>query len=143
MSNPSHVPVDVNELEQLGFDRTEPRSGWVAISAVVMVVTLLLIIGAVTFYYDWIAEKEVYEQQLKPVAQDLIDLRNRDDWNLHHYGYIDKSAGVVRLPIDRAMDLVIEENAAGKPKYPTTPYAVKKPEDVNAAAPADANAPKK
>ena len=40
--------------------------------------------------------------------QDLNDLRAREDQLLTSYSWVDKNAGVVRIPIDRAMQLVVE-----------------------------------
>lgn len=34
--------------------------------------------------------------------------------HLHTYGWVDRNAGVVRIPVDRAMDLLLDE--AAKPK---------------------------
>lgn len=40
--------------------------------------------------------------------QDLLALRNREDQQLSQYAWIDKSKGIVRIPIDRAMDLLVQ-----------------------------------
>ena len=40
--------------------------------------------------------------------QDLADLRRREDAILSTYGWVDKNAGVVRIPIDEAMKLTLE-----------------------------------
>jgi hypothetical protein len=40
--------------------------------------------------------------------QDLIDLRRREDVILNTYGWIDKSGGVVRIPIGEAMKLTVQ-----------------------------------
>lgn len=40
--------------------------------------------------------------------QDLDDLRAREESTLRTYGWIDKNAGVVRIPIDRAMELTVQ-----------------------------------
>jgi hypothetical protein len=40
--------------------------------------------------------------------QDLSDLRAREDQLLSSYGWVDKNAGVVRIPIDQAMKLTLE-----------------------------------
>jgi hypothetical protein len=45
--------------------------------------------------------------QVSPAA-DLASFRATEDAELTRYGWIDKSAGVVRIPIDRAMELVLE-----------------------------------
>jgi hypothetical protein len=40
--------------------------------------------------------------------QDLADLRAREDEQLTSYGWVDKNAGVVRIPIEEAMKLTLE-----------------------------------
>jgi hypothetical protein len=40
--------------------------------------------------------------------QDLAVLHEREERILTHYGWIDPQAGIVRLPIDRAMNLLVE-----------------------------------
>jgi hypothetical protein len=45
--------------------------------------------------------------QVDPAA-DLIELRAREDARLHTYGWVDKKAGVIHIPIERAMDLVLQ-----------------------------------
>jgi hypothetical protein len=40
--------------------------------------------------------------------QDLADLHQREDLLLNYYSWIDRSRGTVRIPIDRAMELVAQ-----------------------------------
>jgi hypothetical protein len=40
---------------------------------------------------------------------DLRELRAREEAKLHGYGWVDRNAGVVHIPIERAMDLVLEK----------------------------------
>ena len=40
--------------------------------------------------------------------QDLADLRANEDELLRTYGWVDKNAGVIRIPIDAAMKLTLE-----------------------------------
>jgi hypothetical protein len=56
---------------------------------------------------------DVLRQSSEPVlqaapAQELEALRKAEDRVLNQYRWIDKSQGVVRIPIERAMDLVAE-----------------------------------
>ena len=60
----------------------------------------------------------MYEKVLAPPSEELKALHNRDDWSLTHYSYADKKNGVVRIPLDRAMELFVKEAAAGKLFYP-------------------------
>jgi hypothetical protein len=55
------------------------------------------------------------EQRLPPEPrlqtnprQDMLDLRAAEDQTLTTYGWVDKNAGVVRIPIEQAMKLTIE-----------------------------------
>jgi hypothetical protein len=45
--------------------------------------------------------------EVKPGAS-LIELRAAEDADLNSYGWIDRNAGTVRIPIDRAMQLILE-----------------------------------
>jgi len=56
----------------------------------------------------------------------LRQLRAREEETLHHYAWIDKSAGTVRVPIDRALEMVASnpkllapQGAAAPPATPT------------------------
>jgi hypothetical protein len=40
--------------------------------------------------------------------QDLSDLRSQEDQILASYGWVDKNAGTVRIPIEQAMKLALE-----------------------------------
>ena len=46
--------------------------------------------------------------QLEP-RMELEHLRQREDDILNSYGWVDPSAGIVRIPIDRAMTLLLEK----------------------------------
>jgi len=53
--------------------------------------------------------------QLNPHA-DLVAMQARDATALNSYGWVDRRAGVVSIPIDRAMDLLLQR---GLPVRPT------------------------
>jgi hypothetical protein len=68
------------------------------------------------------------EQRLPPEPrlqtdprEDLRVLRQSEDQILQSYGWIDKNAGVVRIPIDEAMKLTVERG------LPSRPEGAKKP----------------
>jgi len=77
---------------------------------VALVVVELLMLG---FYRLFLSERP------KPIPQraegktniyvQLRDLRSDEDRALSSYGWVDRKAGVVRIPIDRAIDLVAEK----------------------------------
>ncbi len=45
----------------------------------------------------------------------LQQLRSQEDKALHTYGWVDEKAGIVRMPIDRAMDILAERGLPHRP----------------------------
>jgi hypothetical protein len=138
----SNTPKNLTqeEIAELGFDRTEVQTVPVLVVTVVIVGFIVAVCIGCAIYYNSFREAEVERLQLEPVSKDYVDLQAREEKQLNTYGTIDKNAGTVRLPIDKAMSLVVEESApGGKWRFPINPYAVKKPEDAaGASAPAAA-----
>jgi hypothetical protein len=58
--------------------------------------------------------------QVNGVA-DLQDFRAKEEGVLHSYGWIDRKAGSVRIPIGRAMDLLLQRGLPTTPQKAGTP----------------------
>jgi hypothetical protein len=95
-------------------------------------------------------ERPTYEE--KRMAERLEKLKahqTRDEELLTTYGWVNEDGGVARLPIDRAMELTIEDlskkevRAAGPVNPPSPPAASAAPEAAagQAASPAKPQAP--
>ena len=102
-----------------GFDRSEPNVRAIALFGVGTLVLLVVLVLGLQFYFDRTLEQEVYTQVLAPQSQLLTTLHAREDEELHTYRYIDRDRGAVRLPIERAMQLLAREYEEGKLPYPT------------------------
>ncbi len=50
------------------------------------------------------------------LEQALRALRRAEDQRLHTYGWVDREAGVVRIPIERAMGLIAERGLPARPE---------------------------
>lgn len=57
---------------------------------------------------------------------EINDFRVQEEKMLHSYGWVDQQAGVVRIPIDRAMALVAQRGLPTQPQAGATPTS-----DVN------------
>ena len=122
----AHAPA-----HNAGFDEAEPQALWLLVIGIGTIVTLLAVGLAVEWYFDRVNDEITYEKQLAPISEDLTGLRADEDLRLHTYGYMNKEKTEVRIPIERAMELVISERAAGiLPKAPPAPV-------VPAAKPAE------
>ena len=114
----------MSEQAGQGFDRSEPNVRFIAIFGAGTLVLLVVAVVALQYYYDRVLEEQVFVKVQEPVAQNLVDLRAREDEELHSYRYLDREKGAVRLPIERAMELLASESAQGKLKYPQRPSTV-------------------
>ena len=118
-----------------GFDDTEPDSKSIFGFVVGSVILLVAVILSLQFYFDKLWGSMVYESVTSVPSGDLATQHNLEDWRLSHYEFTDKSKTAVRLPLDQAKALFLQEMKAGKQFYPgkgTEP----KPETPAAAAPA-------
>jgi hypothetical protein len=106
------------------FDTTEPKARVIAIFGISTIVILIVLILGVQAYVDRLEQQEIFVKQLEPVAPDLLALHAREDLDLNSYQYIDRAKGEVRLPIDRAMNLLANEYAEHKVFYPQKPVPV-------------------
>jgi hypothetical protein len=59
--------------------------------------------------------------QIDDGNQDLADLHAREDLLLDHYSWVDHSGGKVRIPINRAMELIAQRGLPVAPAFTTSP----------------------
>ncbi len=123
-----------------GFDRAEPDARSIWLFTVLSIVSLILVLVAVQQYFVKIWDEAVTEKVLIAPDSQLQMVRGRDAWDLTHYMYLDKKTGQIRIPVDRAQDLFLQEVADGKAFYPGKPTVPKK-EEPAAGAPAAPGAP--
>jgi hypothetical protein len=109
-----HTDIDVNVGYKFGL--------WLAVS---MIISIAIVTG--TFYFFEGKEKSANTLAQKyPLAvgqlkepptphlqsqpfKDIYNLRQGETEKLTSYGWVDKDGGVARLPIDRAMEVMLEK----------------------------------
>jgi hypothetical protein len=136
MSDHSDHSVITHHDPGEGFDHGEPNVKSIWAFTVVSIVVLVLVIVALQQYFVKIWSDAVTEKVLTAPNEQLQMVRGRDDWDLTHFMYLDKKSGQVRIPVDRATDLFLQEVNAGKPFYPGKPTVPKKEEPLAAPTPA-------
>jgi hypothetical protein len=137
--------VDTESIRQ-SVESRAPLSAWLG------VVILFALFGVIVFAVIGPAPRgDSYEQmRAQKRTEKLKTLREGDAKQLTTYSWIDKTKGVVGLPIDRAMTLTITELAAKKPAvaYPIATPAPEAsavpaaPSPAPAASPAPSGTPK-
>jgi hypothetical protein len=95
-----------------GYEKQDISVKKVAIWTAILIFLLSLSFVALD---DWFikTKEEMYEEMvLKPVNQELIDLRAKEDSLLSSYGKFDTLGGVYRIPIDSAMIQMAAESGS-------------------------------
>ena len=119
------LPVPELTQAETGYDRQDPKIPLILGLTVATVVGLVAVILGVQAYFDRVRDEQVYQEELKPVPEDLRTLRSSEDAALTTYKVLDAKAGVVRIPVSRAMELIAKEAAEGKLQYAQKEYPVK------------------
>jgi len=101
-----------------GHEESEANVRLVVVSlaglAVVALVVFVLVVGIFRYFYDTDKTGEAQRQPVIPpeprieVApyEQLQQMRAREEHIQNTYAWVDKSAGTVRVPIDRAIDML-------------------------------------
>ncbi len=87
-------------------------SGTVVVGVIGAILLFVAIVGLQALFYN--AEQDVADQVNRPDPRQLSTLRAQQLEAINSYGWVDQQQGVVTIPIDRAMDVVVQE-LAGSP----------------------------
>lgn len=94
---------------ETGYDRHDPNAPFIVLLGVGTIVFLIAAVFGVQYYYDRVYDQQVYIKVMEPESEALQELRARENEQLHSYQYIDREKGTVRIPVERAMELLVEE----------------------------------
>lgn len=118
---------------ETGHELTDLRPGYIALFGIGLAVTLAIVL-ALTFllmHYKT-AQHEKRETPLPRLGREreatpqprlqidahkeLREMRAGEDTVLHSYGWVDREAGIVRIPVDRAMEVLASKGLPARPQ---------------------------
>ncbi len=120
------TPIDAAQPNSRGYETSDANAGAVAkFGLALAVICGLALILMLVMLNSFRAEKKSNEPALSPMAaqrealppeprlqiqpnEDWLKYKTHEDSLLHSYGWVSREAGVVRLPIDRALELVAQ-----------------------------------
>jgi len=112
--------------EQTRFEPSDINGRGTFITGVLVLVGMWIGVSLLYFYFAFLVHHSArvsppplpiaahgnpmppYPRLQSAPAQDLKSLRAGEDWELNHYHWIDKSKGIVAVPIQRAMQVLAE-----------------------------------
>ncbi len=122
--------------EDIHFERTDIFARGVLITGISVLGGLWVIFGVVYLCFLLLAHHraevsppplpiEAHGNPMPPEPrlqesprQDLKAMRKSEDWQLTHYSWVDKSKGIVAIPIERAIDILAQQGIPPQPKPP-------------------------
>jgi hypothetical protein len=127
MQNPDTKPQGHQDAPLAGYEKRDANAKWIfGIVAFLLLGGLVMhfAVGVLTSHLAKTAApadrwntahgpSAVSEQtpgprlQISP-AEDLKDFRVREDSNLNTYGWVNRTSGIVHVPIDRAMEMALQ-----------------------------------
>jgi hypothetical protein len=136
------------ESTDAGHETTDINARGVAWSAVVLVIILVVIFFALCGLYGVFTTHQPAsviatrtnasspEPRLQvDEVKDLGRLHEHEDSILNSYGWVDQKAGIVRIPIERAMDIVAQRGLPAPPPGPGKTRLEMRQEKANAEKP--------
>lgn len=108
--------------EFFDYEHQEPKNPLIAF---LLIISCIFVV-AVCAFLSWmfiVARDNEYNRKINQATYtDLQNLRKAEDTKLGGYQYLDQDKGVVRIPVERAMQLMAEEAKSVAPKVeaPTT-----------------------
>jgi hypothetical protein len=115
--------------EFFDYEHQEPKNPLITF----LLISSCIFVVAVCAFLSWmfiVARDNEHNRKIEQATYtDLQNFRKAEDAKLTSYQYIDKDKGVVRIPVERAMQLMAEE---AKSATPTTPQAEVAPATVPA-----------
>jgi hypothetical protein len=103
------IPANNQESKKAGYDTHEANIKFIITLAVICIIILAISIVIVDQIFTISREKLIHDIVLAPESIALRELRSREDEALNSYAVIDTVKGIYRIPIDRAMTLVVNE----------------------------------
>ena len=98
-------------MDELRTAMDDPSPGRTAYVGAVFVVVFVLTVIALIGYFDRVSTEEFEVKVVEQPFDAVRDLRAQQRGKLEEYRWIDRGTGMVTIPIERAMELVVEERA--------------------------------
>lgn len=139
-----HPAPPVDEGASLGYEPRDVRVGWIVAFAMALAAMVILVLPLTDWIFDRLessaaqrdaptsplaAKQEPPEPRLesRPAAE-LAALRRREDEKLTKYRWLNREQGIVQIPVERAIELLVER---GLPE----PKAGENPRGSDASSP--------
>ncbi|MBL8204801.1 MAG: hypothetical protein JNM09_11280 [Blastocatellia bacterium] len=113
--------------EFFDYEHQEPKNPLIAFLLIVSCIFVVAVCAFLSWMFIVARDNEHNRKIDQATYTDLQNLRKAEDAKLHGYQYLNKDQGTVRIPIERAMQLIVEETKNAPAKVESTPTAAPAP----------------
>lgn len=86
-------------------DTSQPRSTQIILVAIFSCVLLFFLSVGLIYMFQRVTQSQIHQKVELAPAVDLQNMRNYEAEQLHSYAYVNRDQRVVRIPIERAIEL--------------------------------------
>ncbi len=90
------------------------RTGWILTSGIVGAILFVSAMAWLNSFFAVSRNQEVYRKVLSLSNPKLAELRAQEAEILNSYGWVDQQKGIVRIPVDKAMEIMTREARAAR-----------------------------
>ena len=135
--------------EFFDFEDQEPKNPLIAFLLIISCIFVVAVCAFLSWVFIVARDNEHNRKIDQATYTDLQGIKKVEETKLNSYQYLDKDKGVVRIPVERAIQLMAEEAKAAPPKtevaaaLPAAWTAAAKPAAASVKAATAAGGPKK
>jgi hypothetical protein len=101
-------------MEQMLTRTDDPSPSSTAYVGGLFVLILILTVIALVGYFDRVATEEFEVKVVDQTVTAVRELRAEQLSRIREYRWVDRQAGTVTIPIERAMELIVEERTRSR-----------------------------
>jgi hypothetical protein len=94
-------------------ERDDPRTGTTLFAGAISVILLVVIVLCIETLYRVTVEREEQRKLIEREPVERLRIEAEQHARLAEYRWVDRERGIVAIPIERAIDLVLAESAGG------------------------------
>lgn len=93
----------------LGYEKKDVSIKGLALGTLFLVLIVIAMVAFVRDYFIFNMENAITESAINNPPEDLVEIQKSEELELTQYKVLDKEKGLYQIPIDRAMQLVVED----------------------------------
>lgn len=97
-------------MSNSGYEKKDVDIKGIVITGIAVTVFIVVSVIALNEYFISERESVVQEVVLKPQSVELKKLRAKEDKTLESYELLDSTENIYRIPLEKAMEIVADEN---------------------------------